>query len=498
MLPLILILLPWLVFPSQENLPADTTAVFAEKRIALSFSGSDSFIPEESQLNLAHSTGIDLLEISEVTLFENVQADSFSILLNTPIHFPTSFELAATKTEIVSTIHRHYREAQELFPDRIIAVNTFNFPAETKPDFSQLSADIADSLFSVINTPLYFRSAYNQPPVLPAGFSFTSGYITPATIDAGISTPVVHFLPSENSRQSLEALEELFSQTESFSESIIIIPAEWLFNRIEQQPELEYVFSSYIAGNPIPFPLPAETPPRPITNWSVVLLFFIWASFVIHFRYQPVYTHSLSRYFLNHTFFVKDVMEHRIRNATPGLILYAQHALLTGLFLYVSSEVLVSNIGLAALSHHFSNFLIEGHELISLFFLGVFTALVLQTVSILWIYAFNKKLRFFSQVLNLYCWPFHLNLVVVTFLVVFNLQGSADVWVLSLSLVFGIIWFLSFNIAAIDSARFLDKFKVTNILVTVGFHILLVSFFIWLFLNSPDIIEPLQLAISLP
>lgn len=498
MLSLTIALLPWLFFSTSGILQSDLPVTDTGNQIALSFSNSGDFVPTEYQLELAKSSGIDILEVSSLSPFENLQTDSFSILLNSTIHFTTSFELAADKDEFVNLVYQHYRNAQEIFPQQITAVGMYNFPAETDPYFYPLSTEVTDTLTTLIPVPLYFQSAYHTPPAVPQGFRFAAGYITPKNIGSGISTPVIRFVPDKNPRTSLEALENIFAQSGAFSESIIIIPAKWFFERIEQQPELEYVFSSYLSGNSIPFPLPAEEQSSPVTNWSVILLLVIWASFVVHYRYQPVYTHSLPRYFLNHTFFVKDIMEHRIRNATPGLVLYAQHALLTGLFLYVSSEVLISDIGLSALSHHFPNVLIEGYELMSLFFLGVFTALVLQTVSILWIYMLNKKFRFFSQVLNLYCWPFHLNLVVITFLVVFNLQGSADVWVFTLSLLFGIIWFLSFNFAAIDSARFIEKYKFVNILLTAGVHVLLVVFTIWFFINSPDIIQPIQLAISLP
>lgn len=498
MLPLIIALLPWLFFSSSDIQRADTTANNAGKRLALSFTSSADFIPSESQLELAHAAGIDLLEIGDISSFAQLPLSPFNVLVNSDIQFPTSYELNTKKREIISEVLENYQNASEAFPGQIIALSTFSYPAETHPDFYQFSAEITDSLAAAVPVPFYFQSAYRLPPSVPPGFGFVSGRVLTGNFEAGMSTPVIHFSPSQNPKSSLEALELLFSQSEAYQESIIIIPGEWFFSRIEHQPELEYVFSSYTSGNFMSFPLPSDNPPAPVTNWNVVLLFFIWASFVIHYKFQPVYAHSLVRFFLNHTFFVKDVMEHRIRNATPGLVLYAQHALLTGLFLYISSEVLVSNLGLEALSHHFSNFLIEGHELISLFFLGVFTALVLQTISILWIYMFNKNLRFFSQVLNLYCWPFHLNLVVVTFLVAFNLQGSADVWIVTLSLLFGIIWFFSFNIAAIDSARFLDKYRVVNILLTAGLHTVLVAITIWLFTDSPDIIEPIRLAISLP
>jgi hypothetical protein len=136
--------------------------------------------------------------------------------------------------------------------------------------------------------------------------------------------------------------------------------------------------------------------------------------------------------------------------------------------------------------------------ILSLFISAVLVAVLLEMVSVFWIYISNKKLTSFSQILNLYSWPLHLNLLVVTFLVVFNRVGFDEIWTLILGAVFILIWFFSFNIAAIDSSKFLENGRTLFLSGTVGVHMLvMIGIFMYL-LYSPSILEPILFAIEVP
>ena len=282
------------------------------------------------------------------------------------------------------------------------------------------------------------------------------------------------------------------------NESITILPARWFFNQVEQRSDLRYLIRDFTSGNNITFPLPQQPEPPPFINWSVILLLLIWGSYALHFRYQPIYSQSMTRYFSNHMFFVDDVMENRLRNVLPGFILLIQHALLTGLFVFACVEVLVSSLGLDVIRNYFPSLMFLESTTLSLFLSAVIVAVVLQTVSVIWIYVTNKKLTSFSQILNLYSWPLHLNLIVVTFLVVFNSVGFDEIWTLILITVFILIWFFSFNIAAIDSSKYLEKGRYLFLLGTVGIHVCIVIGILVYLLYSPSFLEPIIFAIELP
>jgi hypothetical protein len=306
---------------------------------------------------------------------------------------------------------------------------------------------------------------------------------------------VLQFRPSSDLHSDLRSLDRLLRETNRIRNSLVVLPACWVFQDDVERSDLLNLLTEYLDGNYIPVPLPREPEQVPSMNWNVLLLFLILRSMLFHMRYQPIYLHSLSRYFFSHTFFVEDVMEHRIRSSSPGWIILIQHAFVAGIVLYLTAYTLVSDIGFELLTHYFPAIFWTGNHLLSLFIFGFGATMFLQVLSLLWIHLLNRNLRYFSQTLNLYSWPLHLNFILATLLIVLAVQGQAEFWIFIFLLLFALVWFMSFNIAAIDAARYLDKYKLLYILFTAGVHILLVTFLIWFVLHTPAIYEPVQMAI---
>jgi hypothetical protein len=465
-------------------------------RIALSFA-NDNFMPTEKQLDIAKDLDIRLFEISDPATADLLTDPRFRFLVDAGIDFPVPGllieQLGSTSTDISQRIE----EFRQRTGDRIAAVSVFRYPFETQEGFTQVATSLVDSLVTRISEPLYYKSAFPDAALLPGGFNFTSKRADPAQTYKN-AYPVMHVMPSANQYATYLMLNSIFNDLQAVDESITILPARWFFNQIEQKSELRYLFSDFTSGNMITLPLPKEPESPPFMNWSVVLLLFIWGSFALHFRYQPIYSQSMARYFSNHSFFVNDVMENRLRNVLPGFILLIQHALLTGLYVFACLEVVISTLGLEVIRHYFQPLMLLESTMLSLFISAIFVAILLQTISVTWIYILNKKLTSFSQILNLYSWPLHLNLIVVTFLVVFNMVGFNEIWTLILGAIFILIWFFSFNIAAIDSSKFLENGRTLFLSGTVGVHVLLViGIFVYL-LYSPSVLEPILFAIELP
>lgn len=465
-------------------------------RIALSFS-NDDFIPSEVQLDLLEDLNIRLFEISDPLVVSNLTDPRYRFLLDTGPEFSVPGVLATQVGELTGEVLTRIEEFRRQTGDRIAAVSIFRYPFETYGEFSQLASAFADSLGNEFSDPLYYHSAFPASAVLPDGFNFTSKRAEPGQ-DLRIVFPVIHVKPTENQYETYSLLNNIFSELEQKEESITILPARWFFNQIEQRSELRFLFRDFTSGKAITFPLPEQPAPPPYMNWSVLLLLLIWGSYALHFRYQPIYSQSMTRYFTNHAFFVDDVMENRLRNLLPGVILLTQHALLTGLFVFACTELLISSLGLEVIRHYFQPFMFLQSTTLSLFLSSVLVAVLLQSVSVIWIYVSNKKLTSVSQVLNLYSWPLHLNLFVVTFLVVFNRVGFNEIWTLILGSLFVLIWFFSYNIAAIDSSRFLENGRGFFLTITVGIHVcLVIGILIYLFL-TPSVLEPIIFAIEVP
>lgn len=466
------------------------------QRIALSFS-NDDFVPTEEQLAIADNLNIRLFEISEPATAERLTDPSYRFLFQAGPEFQVPGLLAEDLSSISTDISFRIQKFQRLAGDRIAAVSLFRYPFETYSGFTRAAAALVDSLGNQFSIPFYYQSAFPDAGLMPGGFSFASKRADPEQPYQNVF-PVMHVVPSGNQYATYAMLNRIIEDLQAVDESITILPARWFFNQIEQNRNIFYLFNNFTSGNTITLPLPEQSESPPIMNWSVILLLFIWGSFALHFRYQPIYGQSMARYFSNHSFFVNDVMENRLRNILPGFILLIQHALLTGLFVFACVEVAVSSLGLEVIRHYLQPVILLKSTLLSLFLSAVIVAVFLQTVSVFWIYILNKNLTSFSQVLNLYSWPLHLNLFIVTLLVVFNRVGFDEKLTLILGAVFVLIWFFSFNIAAIDSSKFLENGRILFLSGTVGVHILLViGLFIYL-LNTPLILEPIFFAIELP
>ncbi len=463
-------------------------------RIAISINQKQDSIPTESQFHSLLELGIVIIETDQIGGLPTSLNNRFSFLIRTGPKYATPDQINKNFVQYKQQIIERYQEFVDLFPNNIVAVSPFDYPFENHSLFRQTAAKLADSLSAEIPVPFYFKSLFTISENIPEGFQFVTNQVQ---FRNSVSSSA-HFIPSDDNRESLKTLNDLLNQSLTFNESLIILPSNWLLNKLEEDPNFQFILQKYLDGEPVTIPLPADDAEIPGVNWSVVLLFLIWISFVIHYKYQPIYSQSVTRYFTNHSFFVMDIMENRLRNPLPGIYLLLQHAIITGLFFYVSAQVLFSNIGLDILAHHFSFVFWTENVLACLFISGILLALILQTISILWIYLLNNKLRYFSQIINLYSWPLHINLFSVTFLVMFNQVGFGDEWIMALSIIFGLVWFFSFNIAAVDGAKFLEKYRTLNLLGTVGLHVLIVVIIIWFILFSPSLIDPLKFAIKAP
>lgn len=481
------------------GLPGDSPQEIRSSRHSLALSVSDQENrPSAEQLEIAREMGIRLFEIQSSEDAANLDDPDIRFLLNAGPQFSVPGTIPEQKSDITEQITSVVNGLSSDVAERVAAVSILYYPFEEHPDFTPAAAMLADTLNTLIAGRFYFHSAFPAQGELPSGYSFASRRTAPGQAHSP-PWPVIHFAPSEDDHDAYIHLNRLIHDLQSSDEeSITVLPANWFFDQIENNPDLRFQFSNFINGETSVFPVPEPTRSAPEMNWSVILLMVIWGSFAVHLRYQPIYSQSMIRYFSNHAFFVSDVMENRLRNIWPGLILLLQHSLLTGLFVFASVEVVVSSVGMDIIKHHFSGFILLEGTMPSLFIAGILTAVLLQFISVSWIFIANKKLLALSQILNLYSWPLHLNLVVVTFLIVFNRVGFDEIWIFILSSLFILIWFFSFNIAAIDSSKLLEDGRTLFLAGTVGLHVLVVIGVLVYILYNPAILEPILYAIEVP
>lgn len=469
-----------------------------DHRIVLSL--YDDFLPGEQHLTLAQEMNITIFEVFDPLQIRSFPEDRFNFFVSPGPDYAVPGILSQNINSIMVQIEQQYQRFEYEAAGRIAAAGILRYPYESHPGFVETVQSLADSVSTTIPVVLYFQSAgIIEHPPLPDGFNFVSKRVFPGP-SCSADQSVVHFIPEGNQRDSYTCLNQVMKQLQEFDESILILPASWFFSQLDTTTELRYLFQDYTEGISVTLPLPAASQQQPYINWSIILLLLLWGSFAVHFRYQPMYSQSVIRYFTNHSFFVTDVYEHRLRNILPGLYLLIQHAFLTGLFVLACAEVLLSTQSFAVLGYHFPGLMLLGNNAFSLFTAGIIVAVLLQGISVLWIFFSNTELTSFSQILHLYSWPLHINLLVVTSLIVFIQVGLSLFLIVILAALFILIWFFSFNIAAIDSSRFLQTLssKVIFLSLTVGVHIFLVLSILIYILFTPSILEPILFAIEIP
>jgi len=468
-----------------------------DHRIVLSL--PEGYVPGEQDLARANEINISLFEVSDPQQLRPFTEEHYNFFVLLGPDFAVPGHLSVEMGYISANMAEKYQMFENEAPGRIVAASLLRYPYENFPNFLNAAQSLADSLDPVLSVPLYYQSAGLASNSLPRGFNFVSERMY-AGQQHQTGHSVVHFIPSADLRESYIALNQTMNRLQDFNESILILSAPWFFTQLESRNELRYLFQDYTMGEQVTLPLPAPTQPIPSINWSFILLMLILGSYAVHLRYQPMYGPSVIRYFTNHSFYVADVYEHRLRNVMPGFYLMIQHAFICGLFAIVFAEIYLSSQGFAVLENHFPGLMVFGGNIYSLFAAGLIIAVLVQAVSLLWIYFTNRELTAFSQVLNLYCWPLHLNLIAVTLLVVLHQIGINEIITAILSALFILIWFFSFNIAVIDSAKFLTAglSKVIFITLTAGIHLIIVVGIIYYAIYTPSIIEPILFAIEIP
>lgn len=278
---------------------------------------------------------------------------------------------------------------------------------------------------------------------------------------------------------------------------ILFTHSTWLFDGIEEYPELESSLIEYNETGDWLLPLPNVKSSSVAPNWPVLLLLLLWIGLAIQLRFLPVSGSMMLRYFLAHRFFADDILHYRERSAASGFSIMTLHVFFGGLVIYILANTFISETGVQAFFDHLPGLAITGSNYFSFFFLGIIFFAVMQGIALLWIYLPNQNLEHFSQAVNLYSGIFYFDFVLVTVMLTIFLSTSAPGLILALSILFIFCWFSAFYIAAGDASKYMGPGKFIYLLITVGIHTAATALFILLFLNSPDLLEVIDLAINL-
>ncbi len=456
----------------------------------------------EAKMQLQHyaDIGISHLQIHEPLESETwrkIDELGFTVYGKLPIDFPvfeTFSEADSARLDTLSAVIAHYNRHPS-----VEALGAFAFGALYDAGFERLAADFAIDLNSKTDTPLYYTTADETVSTIDSLFSFKMLRLPAPNVSKNNPAAAFIYRPTDAGRSDLATLKNLLESTADSPQHPIFLEASWLEDTEKRYPNFGKVLSSYTAGGDAVFPLP-ESSPKPFSSASAiaVLLLLAWILFAVIYSYDPVYRKSFVRYFTGHRFFVDDVMKRHIRSPFTGGSILVQHAISGGIVVYVIFKVFFTSLGYDALLSHYPVLPDSDAGGLNLFFWGFLLTLGFQLICLAWLRIAHSGISSITQVINLYTRLLQVNLFTATLISIFFLSGPRQNFIYALSIIFVLLFALSFIITAADVGRFVRTKKIQYYAATMGLYLFgLIGLVSWLF-SSESLQNVVELAASLP
>ncbi len=455
---------------------------FAQTRLGVVWDAPDDVAEAQQQLDSFSNLGISYLElqepVSEPVLLLLHEAP-FKIFIRSDESFLTLSDFSEQRHELIETFRDlavHYRSSLN-----VVALGLLTNSQTAHPDFTSAFSPILNSLKQVSNKSFYFFRDngwyYFNEPEQVFGIYFNHRKFT--------SYDLILFD---------KELKTTLSQKEH---QVLFISSTWFLEAINSYPELTKSLQNLKNNEPWILPLPNASPSTFSPHWIVLILLLLWSALAIEIKYLPFVRPMMLRYFLAHRFYVDDILHYRERSAIGGILLMVMHAIFSGLVAYVCSHLLFSEVGMQAFFHHFPYLAITGTNYVSFLFIGIVLVLFAQFITIFWLYLPAKNLGHISQAINLYAGAFYADFLLLTVIITLFMAGSGSLIALILSGIFVLNWYAAFHIAAIDASQSLGSAKVIYLILTIGVHTIITVGLLIALLNTPEILQAIDLALSI-
>lgn len=304
----------------------------------------------------------------------------------------------------------------------------------------------------------------------------------------------IYYNPDEQ-EFDLRDFQNIMEVMENHRQLPVYFDWEWFVINVNEDPFISEVIEAYATDPDAVFPNPAEEDNGIQANILILILLILWGSVIVHYVFVPPYQKSLYRFFLTHSFFVADIIYRRIRIGFPNIIVLLQQGLLAGVFVNGILFHYLSDLGREAITHNLL-FLSEIPNPLTTFLLAFFGVISLNLLFMLWIYLVHRHIQAFTQIAVIVLWPQHVNLLFISLMMALLAAGITGGIITVLSILYVIVLFGSFLLAAIDASRFI-YIRFYYYPLTAGlFIIALVLIYIYL-LSGNGYVHAWELATSL-
>lgn len=446
----------------------------AQTDLGIIWEQPEDILEAQSELAFFEDSGIEYLEISHPVdneILALLDRASFTIFVRFTPEFLTLTDIKNQQNELVTKFSSdldNYRS----YPG-IRAFGLLNNSQINHPDFETAFAPVLGSVSTDSSSSFY-------------GFNTGQWFY--------IDQPDQAFATSIPNKNFDETHLSNFNELMESGNELVFLHSNWLIEGTNDYPELAKSISDYKDSQHWQLALPNAQEISSFPNWLVLLLLISWAGLSIQIRFLPYIRPMLFRYYLAHRFFVDDILHYRERAALGGILLMIQHAVFSGIVLYITSRLFFSPTGVDAFFYHLPALAITGSNHFSFFFIGLIVVLLTQVIALLWLHLPAKNIEHFSQTINLYAGVFFLDFILVTIMLALYLTGFGITVLTVMAGFFVIVWYAAFNIAAIDMSSNMNQGRLTYLLLTIGLHATVsVGLFIYA-LSSNELMQVFELA----
>ncbi len=459
--------------------------------IRLDLRDNDSFRLTDFK-SLSSDLGIDYLEImgeAPQALLSWAMEQEIKVYMHSGLQFMTAHRLADPDnfSQVEAIVQANTNKPG------VTGFTILRRSATFKENVEGIISLYADSLRRISDKQLLIHSYYTESAHPPYDYLDRVIFEFRKSADIQSDSSLVYFDDYDYQPSDIVILNTALEKTPK----LLILHYEWLTEAVKDHSDLKTAFAS-LKDSSNSLPEPKQEKKGPKANWNLLLLVLLWTTIVTHYAYHPEYRNNLFRYFFSHTYFTKEIMEYRIRNASNGFIILLQHSLFGGLFFYYLLRLAFSDSGIKAFFDNLPLVAIMGDTFLSVFILGILLLIIFQITAIIWISIFNREIRHLSQILTLYAWPLQLNFLVLTIMsTLFHASGQTKSFYV-LAAIFVFIWFNAFNLAAVDTARYKQKGRILYAFSTIVLHFSITAAAVLFMLYNTPFYQVLQLSANLP
>ena len=444
-------------------------------------------INQYAQLKVTHFV-LGSAYANEITSRDDSALGSrITILSAPPLKYLTAYDLRKHRSFLVKRLYNNLQPfISQLNPEGYGVIQLSEI--QSKKLAAQLTA-ILSQLKDSVRSPIYYIRSERFPAKKDqvAGlFDFSILQINEKTTVAAIpdlispKTRGIYFDPTSSDYYDLHHLQSLFQTVRGDSSIVLYLNGKWLQNTLNNHSNFKSVITSYATEPNAVFSNPPVGHPPVKPGYTIIVLMIIWLITAIHYGFEPNYRKSLIRYFGYHRFFIDDIQERVLRFANSNIIVMLIQALTGALFLITFFHFFISDTGFQAITAHYPALDFLGGSDVQLFFIGFMTILVFNLIGSLWIFISSPDFPLYNQVLTIFLWPQHLNLLLLSLLVTFTTAYQSPFLIYLCGILYVIILLSSFLAASADVYIYTQNKGIFFIKTVLPYLVLVIFTLVWL------------------